>query len=49
MSSYEHKQVRKSFVLPNESYKWDFVLNELAAEADVEQAGAPKQRSRTQI
>ncbi len=36
MTVYEKERSLKSFILPNVSYKWDFILDKYAAEDDTE-------------
>ena len=44
MSVYEKERPFKSFVLPNESFKWDFILDECVTEDDARREAAAKRR-----
>ncbi|MGZ4908918.1 MAG: hypothetical protein ACXVIG_05585 [Halobacteriota archaeon] len=40
MRAYEKERPRKSFIMPNESFKWDFILEKYVTADDAERAGA---------
>ncbi|MGZ4904348.1 MAG: hypothetical protein ACXV5I_06005 [Halobacteriota archaeon] len=44
MSEYEKERPLQSFILPNESYKWDFTLDKYAAEDDAKREGASERQ-----
>ncbi len=44
MNLYKKEKPLTSFVLPNESYKWDFILDKFAAEHDAEREGATERQ-----
>ncbi len=44
MSVYEKERPLTSFIMPNESYKWDFILEKYAAEDDAERENVTERR-----
>ncbi len=44
MNLYKKERPLRSFVLPNESYKWDFILDTYAPEDGTEREGSTERR-----
>ena len=45
MRVHERKKPLTSFIMPNESFKWDFILDKYAAEDDARREAASKRRT----